>query len=45
MNVYNSYSVMAILAWIVLVSDDDRTEVTIKQEQKKLSETAANISS
>lgn len=31
MNVYDTYSVMAILAWIVLVSDDDRTEVTIKK--------------
>ena len=30
MNVYDTYSVMAILAWIVLVSDDDRTEVEIK---------------
>lgn len=30
MNVYDTYSVMAILAWIVLVSDDDRTEVTMK---------------
>jgi len=39
MQVYISYSVMAILVWIVLVCDNDSTIVTVKLERMKLSDT------
>ena len=43
MQVYISYSVMAILAWIVLVCDADSTIVTVKWERMKLSDTTQSI--
>ena len=40
---YISYSVMVILAWIVLVCDDDSTIVTVKWERMKLSDANQSI--